>query len=74
MHAIQIYVDETLDIKRLDSVRKILLKIPYVRDVVVSHSVPHDVVVEYDETDRTIPIKIIESLHKQGLHSDIISA
>lgn len=74
MHAIQVYVDETLDSKGMDNVKSALLKIPYVKDVVVSISVPHDMVVEYDESDRTIPIKIMESLHQQGLHSDIISA
>lgn len=74
MHAIQVYVDETLDTQGMDKVKSALLKIPYVKDVVVSISVPHDMVVEYDESDRTIPIKIMESLHQQGLHSDIISA
>jgi len=74
MHAIQVYVDETLDTQGLDKVRSILLKIPYVKDVVVSNNQPHDVVVEYDESDKSTPIKVIESLHQQGLHSDIISA
>ena len=74
MHAIQVYVDETLDSKGLNKLKSALLKIPFVKDVVVSNSVPHDVIVEYDESDRSIPIKILESLHKQGLHSDIISA
>lgn len=74
MHAIQVYVDETLDTKGLDNLRNVLMKIPHVKDVVVCNSVPHDVVIEYDETNPNIPMKIVESLNKQGLHSDIISA
>lgn len=74
MHAIQVYVDETLDSKGLEKVKAALLKVPDVKDVLVNISMPHDVVVEYDESDRSTPIKIMESLHQQGLHSDIVSA
>ena len=74
MHAIQVYVDETLDTKGLDKVKLALLKLPYVKDVIFSNFQPHGVVVEYDKSDRSTPIKIIESLHQQGLHPDIISA
>ncbi|MFW2372424.1 MAG: hypothetical protein ACN4GM_04830 [Gammaproteobacteria bacterium] len=74
MHAIQVYVDETLDTQGLNNVKSALLKIPYVKDVIVSNHQPHDVVIEYDESDRSTPIKIMESLHHQGLHPDIISA
>lgn len=74
MHAIQVYVDETLDTNGLDKVKEALLMIPHVKDVIVTISMPHDVVVEYNASNQSTPIKIMESLHQQGLHPDIISA
>ena len=72
MHAIQIYIDETLDAAALSDLRQSLLDIPHVENVVFNDKDPHDVLVEYEE-QHVMPMDIIENMSNRGLHSDIIS-
>ena len=72
MHTIQVYIDETLDAEGLDDLRKSLLALPYVENVVFNASAPHDVLIEYDE-HHAMPMKIVETMNDRGIHTDIVS-
>ncbi len=72
MHTIQVYIDETLDADDLTDLQSQLLSIPYVKNVVVNNSTPHDVLVEYEE-QYVMPMDIIHTMSNRGLHPDIIS-
>ncbi len=73
MNTIRIYIDESLDNSRLQSIKQAIESIPHVLDVEVSEKDPHEVVVDYDE-QQNMPVKLIEALRKQGYHPDILSA
>jgi cell division septal protein FtsQ len=72
MHTIQVYIDETLDAKNLDELRKTLLSLPYIENVAINTDSPHDVLIEYEE-HHVMPMQIVETMNKQGIHTDIIS-
>jgi hypothetical protein len=73
MHAIQLYIDENLDAGQLSALRQTLMDVPHVVDVELSSRDHHDMLVEYEEKSG-MPMSIIRSLRKQGLHPDVISA
>ena len=72
MHTIQVYIDETLDAKGLNELRKLLLALPYVENVAFNTSTPHDVLIEYEE-HHGMPMQIVETMNSRGIHTDIIS-
>ncbi len=72
MHTIQVYIDETLDAKKLDELRKTLLSLPYVENVAMNTKTPHDVLIEYEE-HHVMPMQIVEAMNRKGVHTDIIS-
>lgn len=72
MHTIQVYIDETLNAKRLNELRKTLLALPYVENVAFNTSAPHDVLIEYEE-HHVMPMEIVKTMNRQGIHADIIS-
>ena len=72
MHTIQVYIDETLDAKGLNELRKSLLALPYVENVAFNTSTPHDVLIEYEE-HHGMPMQIVETMNSRGIHTDIIS-
>ena len=73
MNTVRIYIDETLDTSRLQSLKQIIQNIPHVLDVAVSDKDPHEVTVDYDER-QNMPVKLIEVLRAKGFHPDILSA
>jgi hypothetical protein len=74
MHSVHVYIHESLDPSHLGKVKKLLSHIPHVVDVEVSEKDPHGLFVDYEEEDHDIPIKIMQTLEKEGLHPDIVSA
>ena len=73
MHSIQVYIDEELDSKTLQKLKSMMLGLPHVTNVEINSSTPHDLLVEY-EAHHNIPMLVMDKLHHQGLHPDIISA
>ena len=72
MHSIQVYIDETLDAKSLIDLKTMMLELPHVINVEINPSLPHDLLVEFEE-HYNIPMLIMDKLHHRGLHPDIIS-
>ena len=73
MHSIQVYIDDELDPKSVDELRLLMQELPHVTNVEINTARPHDMLVEY-EKHYNIPMLIMDKLHHQGLHPDIISA
>lgn len=73
MHSIQLYIDETLDANSLRSLKSQMQALPHIVNVEVNTKQPHDLFVEYEE-NFNIPMLIIDKLHHEGLHPDIVSA
>ncbi len=73
MHSIQVYIDEELDSKSLDDLKTLMQRLPHVVNVELNKARPHDLLVEYEE-HYNIPMLVMDKLHHQGLHPDIISA
>jgi hypothetical protein len=70
MHTIRVYIDEKLDTQQLEP---LLMGITHVVDVEAGANDPHELVIEYEE-HHNMPIKIIETLRREGFHPDILSA
>jgi len=73
MHSIQVYLDDDLDPKSLNELKLLMLRLPHVTNVELNLANPHDMLVEYEE-HYNIPMLVMDKLHHQGLHPDIISA
>lgn len=73
MHSIQVYIDDDLDSKSLNELRTLMQDLPHVTNVEMNSCSPHDILVEYEE-HYNIPMLVMDKLHHQGLHPDIISA
>jgi len=73
MHTIQVYIDDNLDSKALDEIKILMQGLPHVTKVELNTTRPHDMLVEYEE-HYNIPMLVMDKLHHQGLHPDIISA
>ena len=74
MHSVHLFIHEDLDTNQLGKVKDTLARLPHVVDVGMSEKAPHDLYVDYEEQQHDIPTKILETLEKQGLHPDIVSA
>lgn len=72
MHTIYIHIDENLDEAQLSSLKKDLQQLDSVGDVEVNARLPHDMLVEYEETGIT-PMAILRELHRCGVHCDIMT-
>lgn len=72
MHTIQVYIDETLDAEGLNELRESLLAVPHVENVAFNIRLPHDVLIEYEE-HHVMPMQIVETMNRRGIHTDIIS-
>ncbi|HEY9199878.1 MAG TPA: hypothetical protein VIR60_10965 [Gammaproteobacteria bacterium] len=70
MNSINIHIVETLDAARLDRLKDELTRVPHVAHVALNPALPHELLVEY-EADHNLPVRILNRLSKQGLHSDI---
>jgi hypothetical protein len=73
MHTIQLYIDENLDAGQLRELRQSLMSVPNVVGVQLSSRDQHDMLVEYEERSG-MPMGILHSLRRQGLHPDVVSA
>lgn len=74
MHSVHLYIHELLDSSHLGKVKDLITHIPHVVDVGLSDKAPHDVYVDYEEHQSDIPMQILQTLEKEGLHPDIVSA
>ncbi|HHJ13881.1 MAG TPA: hypothetical protein ENJ79_05820 [Gammaproteobacteria bacterium] len=72
MHTIYLHIDETLDEQELNDVRQALQGLDAVTDVEVNPSLPHDMLVEYEES-RIKPMAILRELSQRGVHADIMT-
>ncbi len=72
MHTIYIHIDEDLDERQLFSLKDELQTLESVSDVEVNALLPHDMLVEYEETSIT-PMAILRELHRCGVHCDIMT-
>ena len=73
MHTIQVYIDDDLDSKSINELKVLMQALPHVINVELNAIRPHDMLVEYEE-HYNIPMLVMDKLHHQGLHPDIISA
>jgi len=72
MHTIQVYLDESLPVKKLAEVKAAILSMPFVENVVINENDNHDLMVDYDE-HHGMPMDILDTISSKGLHPDIIS-
>jgi len=72
MHTLYIHIDEDLDPQQMAELKDELLHVPHVSHVELKPSVPHDILVEFEER-RNIPMTILVRLSRRGLHSDVMS-
>jgi hypothetical protein len=71
MNTINLHIDETLGRRELDILRAALLSTSHVRDVHYSTTLPHDMLVEFDEHEN-VPMHVLGVMKEQGLHADIV--
>jgi hypothetical protein len=71
MHSINVHIDETMNDKAIDGLRRQLLDEPHVRHVEMRTERPHDMLVEFEE-HHDVPMHVLEMLKHQGLHADIV--
>lgn len=72
MNMMSIHIDETLAGRDIKALKDALTALPYVCNVELSSSMPHDLMVEYEE-HHNMPVMILDKLSQQGLHSGIQS-
>jgi len=70
MHAVNLYIDESLTEKSFQNLKSELMSDSHVVNVAYHAKVPHDILVEYDEAFVN-PSSIVGSLESHGLHVDI---
>ena len=70
MNIVSIHIDETLADPDITQLKATLSAVPHVVNVELNTSVPHDLMVEYEE-HHNIPVILLDRLSRQGLHSDI---
>ncbi|MGD2074598.1 MAG: hypothetical protein PVI91_05235 [Gammaproteobacteria bacterium] len=72
MHTVYIHIDEELGGQEMRSLQGDLAQVRYINDVEVNERIPHDLLVEFDETHIS-PMAILRELNRHGLHADIMS-
>lgn len=72
MNIVCIHIDEILDNKDVSLIKQELTVVPHIINVILNEAIPHDLTVEFEE-HHNMPLKILDTLSKQGLHSDIQS-
>lgn len=71
MHAISIYIDETINSVEVDGLRQEMFSAPHIRNVELRRESPHDLLVEFDE-HHNVPVNVLNILRSHGLHADIV--
>jgi hypothetical protein len=72
MHTVYIHIDEDLGDQEITALQGDLARVRYITDVEVNNKIPHDLLVEFDETHIS-PMAILRELNRHGLHADIMS-
>lgn len=72
MNSVLLHIHEPLDSVRLGAIRNDIMKVPHVRDVEVTRSNPHELMVEF-EPRHDVPMTLMRYFERHGLHSDITS-
>lgn len=70
MHAVNLYINETLNENNFKELSSELMMDSHVVNVAYNMRHPHDMLVEYDETFVT-PSAIVGHIESHGLHVDI---
>lgn len=70
MHAVNLYIDEIQSENSFSSLKTGLMSDTHVVNVAYNTRMPHDMLVEYDESYLT-PLSIVSQLESKGLHVDI---
>ncbi|MDH5392870.1 MAG: hypothetical protein OEY11_06745 [Gammaproteobacteria bacterium] len=70
MHSVNLYINETLNEKIFQQIKTDLMSDSHVINVAYHTKMPHDMLVEYDETF-VKPSSIIGHIESHGLHVDI---
>ena len=70
MHAVNLYINENLNEKSFQDLKNELMMDSHVLNVAYHSRMPHDMLVEYDESFVT-PSSIIGHIESHGLHVDI---
>lgn len=72
-HTLYIHIDEDQNEAGIEAVNDALQRLPYVSHVEMSTREPHDVMVEF-EANHDVPMSVLGTLGRCGLHSDVMSA
>lgn len=72
-HTLYIHIDEDQSEASIEAIKGALLQLPHVSHVEMSAQVPHDVLVEF-EAHHDVPMSVLNTLGRCGLHSDVMSA
>lgn len=70
MNIICIRIEESLDAGQLREVREALARVPYVTNVEMLATATPELMVEFEE-HHNVPVRLLNRLSKQGLHTDI---
>ena len=70
MNIVCIHIDEKLDDRDIKYIKQELAIVPHVVNVELNPAIPHDLAVEYEE-HHNMPVTILDTLSKQGLHMDV---
>ena len=70
MHAVNLYINESLNEENFKQLRSDLMHDSHIVNVAYNSRMPHDMLVEYDET-YVKPKSILGHFESLGLHADI---
>lgn len=70
MHAVNLYIDESLNERNFQELKTELMMDSHVSNVAYHLKMPHDMLVEYDESFVS-PSSIVGHIEAHGLHVDV---
>jgi len=71
MHAVNLYIDESLNETNFQALKSELMMDNHVANVAYHANMPHDMLVEYDE-GYVSPSSIVGHIEAHGLHVDVV--
>lgn len=73
MNTITVYLDESLNKRDMDKLKREIMALPHVADVEHPRHATHDLTIDY-EANAEMPGMVLKELRSKGLHPDVVSA
>jgi hypothetical protein len=71
MNTINIHINESVNHQQMGELYQQLMTTPYVSNVELCATQPHDMLVEFEE-HHNMPMQLLQVLQQHGLHADIV--